>query len=179
VTSTSTFTATNTATNTATATTTNTATNTATLTPTNTIGFGAAATNTPTNTPTFTITRTPTITPTPTQTFTPVETWTASPTVVADVFQVCKNVFNINTDGTVCVVIGTTQYPGEMTLRIYNSAGEHIKTLFDQQLTQPLSPTVINWDGKNKYGQAVASGVYIVYLQRPFSRALARLVIIH
>ncbi len=99
--------------------------------------------------------------------------------MVADVFQVCKNVFNITTDGTVCVVIGTTQAPGMMTLRIYNSAGEHIKTLFEQQLNQPMAPTVINWDGKNKYGQAVASGVYIVYLQKPFGRALARLVVIH
>jgi len=99
--------------------------------------------------------------------------------MVAEVFQVCKNVFNITRDGTVCIVVGTNEYPGQLTLRIYNSAGEHIKTLVDETLTAPLSPTVINWDGKNKFGQEVASGVYVVYLQKPFGRLLGRLVVIH
>jgi hypothetical protein len=76
-------------------------------------------------------------------------------------------------------VIGTDEYPGMMALRIYNSAGEHIKTLYDETLTQPLSPTVVNWDGTNKFGQKVASGVYVVYLQKPLGRALARLIVIH
>lgn len=98
---------------------------------------------------------------------------------MAEVFQVCKNVFNIPKDIYVCIVIGTNEYPGEMTLRIYNSAGEHIKTLYDQVLSAPLSPTVINWDGKNKFGAEVASGIYVVYLQKPFGRAVARLVVLH
>jgi flagellar hook assembly protein FlgD len=114
-----------------------------------------------------------------TMTSTPYNTWTPTPTPVAETFQISKNVFNVTRDGTVSIVIGTGEYPGEMALRIYNSAGEHIKTLFDQTLTQPLSPTIVNWDGKNKFGQAVASGVYIVYLQKPYGRLLARLVVIH
>jgi len=190
-TNTETSTPTNTVTNspTYTAINTNTFTNTPTLTPTNTV------TNTPTNTPvntntststvTYTATFTPTFTPTATIgisgtfTATPVHTWTATPTAVAEVFQICKNVFNITKDGTVCVVIGTNEYPGQLTLRIYNSAGEHIKTLVDETLTAPLSPTVVNWDGKNKFGQEVASGVYVVYLQKPFGRLLGRLIVIH
>jgi flagellar hook assembly protein FlgD len=66
-----------------------------------------------------------------------------------------------------------------MTLKIYNSAGEHIKTLYDEYLTQPLAPTTLTWDGTNKYGQKVASGVYIVYMTRPLGRLLGRLVVIH
>jgi hypothetical protein len=66
-----------------------------------------------------------------------------------------------------------------MTLKVYNSVGEHIKTLFDETLTQPLPSTMVNWDGTNKYGQKVASGVYIVYLMKPFGRAAGRLVVIH
>ncbi len=66
-----------------------------------------------------------------------------------------------------------------MTLKIYNSVGEHIKTLFDETLTQPLPPTIINWDGTNKFGQKVASGVYIIYLIKPLGRATGRLVVIH
>jgi flagellar hook assembly protein FlgD len=99
--------------------------------------------------------------------------------MVAEVFQVCKNVFNIPRDINVCIVVGTNQYPGEITLRIYNSAGEHIRTLLDTTLTAPLSPTVINWDGKNKFGAEVASGIYVVYLQKPFGRSVARLVVLH
>jgi flagellar hook assembly protein FlgD len=98
--------------------------------------------------------------------------------VTADVFQICRNVFNETTDGKVCIAISSAQYPGPVALRIYNSVGEHITTLLDENLTQPLPPTVINWDGTNKYGQKVASGVYIVYLIKPFGRATGRLVVL-
>jgi flagellar hook assembly protein FlgD len=98
--------------------------------------------------------------------------------VTADVFQICRNVFNETVDGKVCIAISSAQYPGPMALRIYNSVGEHITTLFDQNLTQPLAPTVVTWDGTNKYGQKVASGVYIVYLIKPFGRATGRLVVL-
>ena len=171
-TATPTMTATNTPTNTLTIT--STPTNTITKTPTSTSINTNTPTNTSTNSPTSTITQTPTPTGP-----TIANTWTATPTMVAEVFQVCKNVFNIPKDIYVCIVIGTNEYPGEMTLRIYNSAGEHIKTLYDQVLSAPLSPTVINWDGKNKFGAEVASGIYVVYLQKPFGRAVARLVVLH
>jgi flagellar hook assembly protein FlgD len=82
-------------------------------------------------------------------------------------------------DGQVCFNIATGQSPGPMELKIYNSAGEHIKTLFDKYLNAPLPLTVVTWDGTNKYGQKVASGVYIVYLQKPYGRVLARLAVIH
>jgi hypothetical protein len=74
--------------------------------------------------------------------------------------------------------VATGQYPGLFELKIYNSAGEHIKTLFTQELSAPLPFTVITWDGKNKYGEPVASGVYIVYLTKPYGRLLARLVVV-
>jgi len=180
-TSTSTNTPTNTATETSTSTPTLTATMTATLTATKTMVNTATTTmtNTATQTPTLTPTNTPTIRLSGTPTSTPISTWTPTATPAADVFQVCKNVFNINVDGTVCIVIGTNEFPGLVALRIYNSAGEHIKTLFSETLTQPLSPTVVNWDGTNKFGQKVASGVYVIYLQKPSGRALGRLVVIH
>jgi flagellar hook assembly protein FlgD len=66
-----------------------------------------------------------------------------------------------------------------MQLKIYNTAGEHIKTLYDHYLNSPLPTTVVTWDGNNKYGQKVASGVYLIYLEKPYGRLLARLVVIH
>ncbi len=185
-TNTSTYTATNTPTNTATYTSVNTATTTATNTPTPTSTRTATPTsmNTPTATSTVTPLKTPTpaLTPTPsaTATVTPVNTLTNlwTPTVPADVFQICKNVFNETSDGTVCITLSSSQYPGPVALRIYNSVGEHVKTLFEEQLTQPLSLTVVNWDGTNKFGQKVASGIYIVYLTKPTSVATGRLVVL-
>jgi len=175
-TSTSTFTPTNTVTSTFT----NTATHTATPTATNTLS--STKTSAPTGTPTATSTRSPTLTPTATATATPVTTlvpsWTATPTMTADVFQICKNVFHENIDGTICITISSAQYPGPMTLRIYNSVGEHIKTLFDENINRPLAPTVVNWDGTNKFGQKVASGVYIVYFEKPNGVATGRLVVL-
>ena len=175
----STNTPTNTPTNSPTLTATSTKTNSPTITftnsPTSTLTF--TSTNTPTNTPNLTLSPTPT--PTFTPTITTVGNWTATPTAVAEIFKVCKNVFNETTDSEVCITIGTNEFPGKIALRIYNSAGEHIKTLFDETLTAPLSPTVINWDGTNKFGQKVSSGVYFVFLIKPFGRELGRLVVLH
>ena len=65
-----------------------------------------------------------------------------------------------------------------MELKIYNSAGEHVKTLFQQYLNAPLPTTTITWDGRNKYGAPVASGVYIIYLIKPDGVVTGRLVVI-
>jgi len=114
-----------------------------------------------------------------TRTSTPIDTWTATATPPSEVFDICKNVFHITQDGQVCIIIGTAHHPGPMSLRIYNTAGEHIKTLYDAYLDAPMLPTTLYWDGSNKYGQKVASGVYVVYLINPYTRKIGRLVVIH
>jgi flagellar hook assembly protein FlgD len=73
--------------------------------------------------------------------------------------------------------VNYTSYPGEYGLRIYNSAGEHIKTLDDQQLTAPVSQWY-SWDGKNKYGNPCASGVYIFYLVEPYSVKTKKILLV-
>jgi hypothetical protein len=93
-------------------------------------------------------------------------------------FYICQNVFRVSTDGEVCITISTNEFPGPLQLKIYNSAGEHIKDLYKTYLTAPLAPTTINWDGRNKYGQKVASGVYLLYLIKPYGRLMGRLVVI-
>jgi flagellar hook assembly protein FlgD len=113
-----------------------------------------------------------------THTNTPGNTPTSTATQPPDQFKVCQNVFHVSTDGTTCFVIATAEFPGVMELKIYNSAGEHVKTLFTQALSGPLPPTTVTWDGRNKYGQPVASGVYIVYLIKPYGRLLARIAVI-
>lgn len=69
----------------------------------------------------------------------------------------------------------TSCEPGNCRVEIFNSAGEHIRTLFDVT-NQPAGSFEMNWDGKNKYGDEVASGVYIIYMvvdrQAHFTRLL-------
>ncbi len=127
-------------------------------------------TNTPTITNTFTITNTPTITPTPTAT----PTITLTP-VVADVFYVSKNTFNPS--DPVSIFVEYTQYPGSYDLRIYNSAGEHIKTLASEELEAPISQSY-QWDGTNKYGDPCASGVYLIDLVEPFGTKIKRVLLV-
>jgi hypothetical protein len=166
-----------------------TALNTSTPTPTSTNTLSPTETSTPAGTPPVTSTIAPLRTPTPTLTpppatatvtpvNTPINLWTPTPTVSADLFRISRNVFNETVDGTVEIEISSAQYAGPMSLRIYNSAGEHIRTLFDKTLTQPLPPTMLNWDGTNTYGQKVASGIYIIYLMKPLGVAVGRLVVL-
>ncbi len=173
---------TNTATNTATATATSTATNSATQTTTRT------PSNTPTITPTNTVTRTATLsptptvsstpTPTPTVTNTPTITFTSTPTIPAvDIFTADKNIFSPSTDKVVTINVQYNQFPGSYNLWIYNTAGEHIKTLDTMVMSAPVNK-IYTWDGTNKNGEQCSSGVYILYLVEPFGKKLKRLILI-
>lgn len=76
-----------------------------------------------------------------------------------------KNKFNPSTE-IVNIHVEYNKYPGAYSLWIYNSAGEHIRTLANDYLTAPLI-TNYTWDGRNKYGDICASGIYIFYLVEP------------
>ena len=122
-------------------------------------------TDTPTNTPTITftptitdtptVTSTPTITYTPTITSTPTNTPTVTPTPLPnlDLFYVSQNIFNPDSGGSLSIQVQYSKFPGEYDLWIYNSAGEHIKTLDHQNLrgssTRPIAGTVRTSMGPN------------------------------
>jgi hypothetical protein len=127
-------------------------------------------------TPNYTLTLTPFMTPTPTlsPTITPTPTATLPTT---DVFYVSANAYNSTKDNPVSICVQCSQFPGEYNLWIYNTAGEHIKTLDHQELSAPISQSY-TWDGTNKYNDKCASGVYILYLQEPFSQRMKRIALI-
>ena len=178
---TATLTATSTATSTATATPTSTLTSTRTSTPTFTPTStpSQTSTSTPTRTPTTTSTLTPTSTVTATQT--PSSTWTitSTPTAtvpVSDIFTVSENILRPD-QGPVSIYVEYNIYPGSYALRIYNSAGEHIRTLDEGDVDAPVKRSY-GWDGKNKYGEACADGVYIFYLIEPYDRKVKRILLV-
>jgi hypothetical protein len=49
--------------------------------------------------------------------------------------------------------------PAEATVRIFNSAGELIKTI-EHSPNSNLAPSIAQWDLRNEYNQLVAPGVY-------------------
>jgi hypothetical protein len=143
------------------------------FTPTNT----PAITNTPTVTDTPTITNTPTITDTPTITSTPTNTDTITPTYTPSntctptcsntptcVSYVWPNPYNPRT-----AVGGTLRFScmNNMTLQIFTVSGELVQTVTDGNSIQPCGGNQTNawgtyycWDGRNKMGMPVATGIY-------------------
>jgi flagellar hook assembly protein FlgD len=89
---------------------------------------------------------------------------------------VSKNIFNPDQEA-VSIHVSVNNYPGQYGLSIYNSAGEHIRTLDAQSLTTPINQSY-HWDGTNKYGEKCASGLYLIYLSKPFDRLMARVLLI-
>lgn len=153
---------------------------TSTFTHTPTLTFTPTITPTPTNTLSPTPTSTPTFTFTPTLSPTPCgypgNTCTPTPTPV-DLFYVSENAFNPD-QKSVSIFVAYPLYPGGYALKIYNSAGEHVKTLDSQSLTSSYSKSY-TWDGTNKYGDKCASGIYILYLEEPFDTKVKRILLVH
>jgi hypothetical protein len=69
----------------------------------------------------------------------------------------------------------------EISIRIYNTEGKIVKTLFSGHQKSGYYITrskAAYWDGRNEFGEAVASGVYIYELVTPKTKHTKRLVVI-
>jgi len=66
---------------------------------------------------------------------------------------------------------------GPYHLKIYNSAGELVRTLVQERAVGKQNDWFA-WDGKNEYGEQVASGVYVIHLTSPLKAQLRRLLVI-
>jgi hypothetical protein len=53
---------------------------------------------------------------------------------------------------------------GQVTLKIYNAAGQLVRTVVDEEQAPREEGFVVVWDGKSDAGQRVASGVYFYRL---------------
>ena len=69
----------------------------------------------------------------------------------------------------------------EITIRVYNTAGETVRTLFTGRQTSGFYISrgkAAYWDGSNEFGEAAASGLYFYELSTPTSKQTRKLVII-
>jgi hypothetical protein len=135
-------------------------------------------TSTPTPSTTATVTSTSTWTSTPVWTGTPTITFTVTVTMTPapEGFFVDKNLF-LSSQESVTIRVSLNEYPGEYSLRIYNSAGELVRNLDERSLTSPFQ-WVYPWDGRNDKGEMCASGVYIIYLIEPVKRRVAKVLLV-
>ncbi len=115
-----------------------------------------------------------TMTPSPTMTFTPTATITPNPAF--DVFYVGKNLFQ-PAQGPISLFAGNILPPGPFSLKIYNSAGELVKTLDDHYLKSTYTHSYL-WDGTNQNGDPCASGVYIFALTEPHQTRWKKIILI-
>lgn len=66
--------------------------------------------------------------------------------------------------------------PGHVSLRVYDAAGRHVRTLVDEP--RAAAEHVVTWDGKNDNGAAVAAGVYLYKLQTDRDVQTRRMVLV-
>jgi len=78
-------------------------------------------------------------------------------------FQLCQNYPNPFNPGT-CIPFSLDK-PLPVKISIYSITGSHVVTLLDR--SQIPGSHSITWNGTDKTGRAVASGVYIIQLQTP------------
>ena len=173
-TSTSTPTNTYTVTSTKTSTSTPTAVFTNTLTP--TASFSPTATYTFTPLPTSTWTLTPTISYTPTITLSPTPTGSVTDTPTPDVpMYLSDNYFNPVTGATLGIDVLVAQ-SGEVKVIVFNMLGEEVDKLVDQSLNP--GSYHFSWDGRNRYGDRVGNGVYLVVIEQSSGNFIRKVIVL-
>ena len=66
--------------------------------------------------------------------------------------------------------------PSAVTLRVYNILGQEVRTLVDER--QPPGYYTVHWDGRDKYGKEVGSGVYLHQIKVGKSTQTKKLVLL-
>ncbi len=81
------------------------------------------------------------------------------------------NPFNSST--TITFNVNTKEH---ITLQIYNSLGQRVTTLLDNQSVPGLN--TVSWEGRDRRGNALPSGVYLIKLSNHNQESLKRIIII-
>ena len=75
-----------------------------------------------------------------------------------------------------CYVSFNLEQAGETTIKVYNSIGREVKELYRGTANPGL--TSIPWDGTDKNGNKVSSGVYIIRIEGPGIKQQKRVVVV-
>jgi flagellar hook assembly protein FlgD len=94
-----------------------------------------------------------------------------------DDFWISRNVYRPGYDEPAVYAKVRLSNDGVYSLKVYNSAGELVKVLRDQQIVGGAYEDV-SWDGTNKFNEPAASGVYIIYYTTRYKTQMAKLLIV-
>ncbi len=86
-----------------------------------------------------------------------------------------NNLFNPGKDRPVTIRYDLVQ-AGKVSIKIYNIAGELVYVLVDGEEAEGAGS--INWDGRNKDGKFVASGLYLVHIIAPGFKDTKKIVVV-
>jgi hypothetical protein len=70
-----------------------------------------------------------------------------------------------------------TNLPSTATIRIFNSSGELVKTLY-HSASSSVASSIEVWELKNEYNQLVSPGVYFYYIQSPVGETKGKFFIV-
>jgi hypothetical protein len=91
------------------------------------------------------------------------------------------NSFNPS-QGPVSIEVQYTVFPGNYSLKVYNTAGEFIRDLSKDGNDPPTLSAPISqwypWYGTNYKNDKCASGVYIFYLTEPYQKKIKKVVLV-
>ncbi len=86
-----------------------------------------------------------------------------------------NNLFNPRKDRPVTIRYDLVQ-AGKVSIKIYNIAGELVYVLVDGEEAEGAG--AIDWDGRNKDGKFVASGLYLVHIIAPGFKDTKKIVVV-
>jgi hypothetical protein len=91
--------------------------------------------------------------------------------------KVSKNRYHLGKDTSPIVIRVEVCLPSKYVLAIFNTAGEMVRLLRNEQNSPPIMEN-IEWDGKNQTGEKVASGIYQIRFVTSFMNIKARVIVI-
>jgi hypothetical protein len=97
--------------------------------------------------------------------------------VCHDSLYVSKNLYVLSDPGFLLIRFCFCDQ-GTSVLAVYNTAGEKVRDLGEQAIV-PGNLVSADWDGKNKDGSQVASGVYIIRVVGPYSALADKVGVVH
>jgi hypothetical protein len=87
--------------------------------------------------------------------------------------------FNVAAPPTASVPIRfNARLASRAALHIHNSAGERVRTLYEGEVAAGQT-VLLDWDLRNRDGDRVASGLYVIHLSIPSGPRTARLLVVH
>ena len=91
--------------------------------------------------------------------------------------ELCQSYPNpFNPDTRIQFTVNSGRFPLHTTLKIYNTRGQLVRTLVDEDKTG--GDYVVLWDGRDKKGKAVSSGIYFYRLSAGSSSAVKKMVLL-